>query len=284
MKKIKKVISIVLLLGICIFSSIGVNKVLIADSGFDSGYSSSSSSFSSSFSSSSSGSTLDGDGSDVLIFVVGFFIFVSFVIFIAAIKQQSNNNENDTGIRRAIDENEIKKYLPDFDRNKFLQETYKVYVDVQKAWESYDIDSVRNILTNEIYNMYSSQVETLKVKGERNVMSDFRMTSAKMVDFKVQNQTMEITNEMTIEFYDYIIDNTSGKVLRGTKDRKIVIDYEMTFVKSLTATKPSVCPNCGAKLDMNTSARCKYCNSTIVSENNSKWVLAKKKNLHQRFK
>ena len=100
-------------------------------------------------------------------------------------------------------------------------------------------------------------------------------------DAVVQNNTITITTGYVIQMYDYIIEKSTGKVIRGSSNNKLKIVYEMKFRRTLDeSAKIDKCPNCGAKIDMNTSGICEYCGSKLVSEN-TKWVLTEKKTIRQ---
>lgn len=178
--------------------------------------------------------------------------------------------------------NKIKKVLPNFDRKQFLEDGYKIYVDVQNAWMNFKLDDVKDVITDEMYNMYSAQLELMKTKGEQNIMSGFVKRNAFLKNVSVQNNTIAVTAMYIVEFYDYIVNEKSKKVLRGSKSKKVRITYELTYRKTLDEnTVIDHCPNCGAKIeDANGSATCKYCGSKIVYEN-SKWILTNKKNVDQ---
>ena len=62
-----------------------------------------------------------------------------------------------------------------------------------------------------------------------------------------------------------------------TKDKKVIMLYELTFVKTLGHN--GICPNCGAKLPKTNV--CDYCHS-VVPNSGSDWVLAKKQTLQQK--
>ena len=62
------------------------------------------------------------------------------------------------------DPNKLKEILPDFDENEFRQKAYDIYQKVQVAWMNFDYDSMRKYVTDEMFNMYKSQLTTLKVK------------------------------------------------------------------------------------------------------------------------
>lgn len=290
-----KLISIIAISFILIFVGNIVNKkVVIADSGFDSSYDSGGSSWSSSSDSwsSSSSSSWDsgyssssggGSSGDLGLTLVVFAVIVIIVIISSAKSKgpattsQPIANQNDGHVV-----NKVKQYIPNFDKAEFLNEGYNIYVAVQNAWMNFKLEDVKNVLTDEMYNMYESQLATLEVKGEQNIMKDFVRRNAFLKDVVEQNGNITITACYVIEFYDYIVEKSSGKVLRGTSSRKVRITYDMKFRKTLNDKSVITnCPNCGAKLeDMNGAGTCKYCGSKIVYEN-SKWVLTDKKNIGQ---
>lgn len=225
-----------------------------------------------------------GGAGDVIASLIVFAVIILYVIIKAAAGSSKTTyqpvrtqpiNDNDVV-------NKIKQYIPNFDKSKFIEEGYGIYLAVQDAWMNFKLEDVKNVLTDEMYNMYESQLDTLQVKGEQNIMKDFVRKNAYLKNVEVQNDNITITACYVIEFYDYIIEQSSGKVLRGSSNNKIRITYNMKFRKTVNAKSVLTnCPNCGAKLEeMNGAGTCKYCGSKIVYEN-SKWVLTDKKNIGQ---
>ncbi|MBR3133462.1 MAG: TIM44-like domain-containing protein [Clostridia bacterium] len=269
----------------------------IADSGFDSSYdsggsswsSSSSSSSSSSWSSSrsdygsSSGSSYSGESDPVSVIIMFAFI-IGIIIF--AIKSnggyQIPTRPLHDNINEAEVERKIKQYIPDFDKAKFLRDGFNTYLAVQSAWMNFKLEDVRNQITDELFNMYQSQLDTLEVKGEQNIMKDFKLNKSYLKGVNVQNDNIAINAGFVVEFYDYIIEQSSGKVLRGSDKNKIRITYDMKFRKTLNQDKVALkCPNCGADMKhINGYGVCEYCRTKIVTEN-QEWVLTDKKSINQ---
>ena len=146
---------------------------------------------------------------------------------------------------------------------------------------NFDYDSMRQCVTDEMFNMYKSQLTTLSVKKQTNIMKDFNLLSFNIVGMEIKDNTISLTVTMEVECYDYITDK-NNKVVRGTDKRKVIYNYAMTFNKGIS-NKPNKCPNCGAPLDNVNSSVCPYCDSTIIGENYD-WILAKKQVLSQRYK
>ena len=289
MKKILRIfskIAIALCLIICLSVSFTGGHRTHADSGYDTSYDSggsssdwsSSSSSDWSYSSSSYGSSSSSGGSSF----VGFIIWIIIIIIIIYIQNQKKNTASSNTKLQSNQEaiNKIKEMLPSFDESKFLQDGYNIYLDVQKAWMNFELDKVHNKITDELFNQYESQLSSMEIKGEQNVMNGFVLKDKAIRNCVVQNDNLEVTTRYIVEFYDYIINKESGSVLRGTKSRKVRMTYDITFVMKANEEKIKNCPNCGAPVEVNSSGVCPYCNSKIVGEN-TEWVMSKKISISQ---
>ena len=259
-----------------------------ADSGFDGSYSGGSSGgFSgSSWSSGSShysGSYSGGGSSDpiVLILPLGITLIIVAVAIISS--RQKGTIMPTTTLKNVPPYNpeKLKEYLPNFNPEEFKNQAYEIYKKVQVAWMEFDYDSMRKSVTDEMYNMYKTQLTTLSVKKQTNVMKDFSLLGFNIVGMEIKDKTVSLTVTMQVECFDYIV-NKEGRVLRGTDKRKVIYNYAMTFNKGISE-KQNKCPNCGAPLENVNSSECPYCNSVIISENYD-WVLSKKQVLSQRYK
>ena len=261
-----------------------------ADSGFDGSYSGGSSSggFSSS-SWSGSGSSYhggryysNGNGDPVVVFItLGITLVIVFVAIMSARKQTTMMPTTALKNIPPYDPEKLKEYLPDFDPIEFKNQTYEIYKKIQESWMNFDYESMRKCVTDEMFNMYKSQLTTLSVKKQTNIMKDFNLLSFNIVGMEVKDNILSLTVTMGIECYDYITDK-NNKVVRGTDKRKVIYNYAMTFNKGIS-DKPNKCPNCGAPLENVNSSVCPYCDSTIIGENYD-WILAKKQVLSQRYK
>ena len=147
----------------------------------------------------------------------------------------------------------------------------------------FKLEDIKDKVTDEIYTMYESQLATLEVKGEQNIMKNIQLKQSCLKDVTNQNGTITIKTNYVIEMYDYIADVNTKKLIRGEDKKKIRILYEMSFRKTLNEDeKITHYPNCGAKVEMNSTGTCEYCGSKLVSEN-TKWVLTEKKVIEQDY-
>ena len=253
-------------------------------SSHSSSHSSSSSRRSSSSSSRSSSSRSSSSSGDPFAAMISVIIMIAIIVIwtIIANKKQlhkiviNKNNEDEI-------ENKIKKSIPNFNKQEFLKQGYSIYYDIQMAWMDFKLEDIKDKVTDEIYTMYESQLATLEVKGEQNIMKNIQLKQSCLKDVTNQNRTITIKTNYVIEMYDYIADVNTKKLIRGEDKKKIRILYEMSFRKTLNEDeKITHCPNCGAKVEMNSTGTCEYCGSKLVSEN-TKWVLTEKKVIEQDY-
>ncbi len=269
----------------CLVLSIHGGGKTHADSGYDTSYSGGSSSHSSFSSrsrsrsrSSSYGTGGSGNFSDVGI--ITFIMFVMVFIFIIYLASKKGNVvsyrvKDFKLISNIVAINKIKKLVPGFEEKQFLGDGYQIFLNVQDAWTNFDLEKVRESITDEMFNQYESQLSSMEIKGEQNIMTDFVLKGSAIEKCVNQNDNIEVTAKYIVEFYDYIVDKETGNLKRGSKTHKVRMYYDLTFVMSASQAKIESCPNCGAPVDVNTSGTCSYCGSKIVGEN-SNWVLSKK--------
>jgi len=306
LKKNKKIIFLVLI-ALCFSTHI---LLIGADSGFDSNWDSNSSwDPGSSYSSTSDSyyssdrdyhSSSDSNSNSSIFkshdslkgksyFLVFCFIIVGIMVLFIVIQivdkiLQKKRNTNNMNLSYNFDEAfkmEIRKYIPDYEDDVYKNKFYNIYVDIQKAWMNFDKESIRNLTTDELYNMYSTQLDVLKEKKEQNIMSDFKLVSFRIKRITKENGILTVETNMKIEMYDYLINSDTKELLRGSDKHKICIKYAITFVKNDNINNEFKCPNCGKKIDNKTSGKCPYCDSEIVVLPND-FVMSKKENLGQR--
>ena len=211
------------------------------------------------------------------------FIIVIIVIAILAIyynkKDKTLHNTTNMGLtlfhHLELKEEAIKPILGDIDINKLVQERYDQFVSIQTGWMNFDHDLLRTQLTDEMYNQYAVQLDTMQLKNQQNIMNDFTFYEGMITGLEKEGSKVTMTMQIVTSFYDYMMEN--GNVVRGKQDRKVVMQYELTFVKMVGHN--GICPNCGAKLPK--SNKCSYCNS-VVPNVSSDWVMAKKQALQQK--
>ena len=275
----------------CFFS-----KPVIADSGWDADYggssssswsSSSSSSSSSSWGGGSSSSSWDSDGfgsgsPEEIIFDI--IIFIIIIVVFLVLRLISENFKEEISSSGPINELFSKDDFSSFNTEELQIELFDVYKDIQLAWAENNIKPVRKLLTDELFNNYKMQIDTMVSMNQRNVMKDIVFKRMNVIDVTRNNNIEQVKVVMEVTCKDYVVETIDGieEVIKGDSYYDMIYDYEMTFVRNIKK-KTKKCPNCGNKLDDAMSTQCEYCGGVIIHETDH-FVLAKKEMLKQEMK
>ena len=174
---------------IALFLLISINSIIIAkaDSGWDSSYDIGGSSwdYGSSWDSSSSwdsGSSWSGgyytSSSTVNNPILTIVVALGFIALMIGVSYFSYKvNKKARGPKTIInnikyedlDDEKITAVISDFNKEEFKKQAFNIYKDIQTAWMNFDTNTIRNLTTDELYNMYSAQLTTLKVKKQQNI-------------------------------------------------------------------------------------------------------------------
>ncbi len=195
-------------------------------------------------------------------------------------KAKGNNLANINNLPIVLNSEEIHNILPDFNIEEFNKIVFNNYKAIQEAWMNFDLDKIKNLVSDEIYNMYSMQLDTLKIKGQKNMMENIKYIDNYISNISTDNGITTIQTILRVTCNDYVIDS-NNKVVRGNKNRTLAYTYILTFTKYTKPKNITNCPNCGAKININSSGKCEYCNSNIINEE-EKWIMTKKQMLAQR--
>lgn len=295
MKKgfLNKIILVVILTLSVAATWLYANPVDVAtDSGFDSSYSGGGGgggggggeSSSGSYGSSSDGSSGSGEMSPfAFIVAVLYFIVIAYLIISTHIGGKNDKNRTyyiELNKDKSISEDQFRSYIKDETMEQFILNRYQDYLAIQYAWMEFKYDMLSNKTTNELYNQYQMQLETLKVKGQKNVMKDFLYIDGMITNISKINNRTAVTVEIITRFYDYIINENSQAIIRGTDSKKVSMHYRMIFIKNNSLKPKTHCPKCGAELKNTSTNVCEFCRTKITKET-EEWLLSEKECISQ---
>ena len=118
----------------------------------------------------------------------------------------------------------------EFDEEQFNLDVFNVYRDIQLAWSSFNLDKVKNNISEDLYEDYSKKLEELKSKNQKNIMDNIEYKSNEIKDIIVNNKEATITCEIEVICNDYIINN-EDKVIKGKIDKKYNYKYRLIINK-----------------------------------------------------
>ena len=222
---------------------------------------------------------------------VGIPILILLVIFYFIMKRKSKNtNKNERVNNQAALENtpdssaevavQIQTIDPAFSSDKFIGFAREVFMTIQQAWTAKDWKPIRPFESETLFNTHKQQLDEYIRLGKTNVVEKIAIKHCSLHSFRQDGDKEVLTVWLNAVMRDYVIDDTTKKVLESDPNRDWYMRYEMVFNrKAGLKTDPSKkgntitnCPNCGAPTEITSSGQCAYCGS-VVTNGEHDWVL-----------
>lgn len=179
---------------------------------------------------------------------------------------------------------------PEFSEAEFKEKLSNMYVHFQNSWQAKDMSDLRPYLTDAMYAQFDRQLDNYRRNKQTNYIERIAVLDVTLRGWKQQSGNDVIVAELRTRIVDYVQDDTTGVLIRGSKTAEKFMTYEWTLVRTSGQTTSSAsgltsqtCPHCGAKIDMNHSAKCEYCDS-ILTTDTFDWVVSGIKGISQQTK
>lgn len=169
---------------------------------------------------------------------------------------------------------QFKKCLPNAKIKEVKKQLYDKFYRIQIAKTKFDYDTLRKLCTDELYNMYKTQLQVMDMKAQKHVMDDFRPINIRIYGASEVNGLIHLDVYLKVSFLDYIEDVDDEYIAKGHRANYVTNRYIMSFVKKADNTKELKCPDCGAIIKEH-STTCEYCRGKIVTDSDD-FILSKK--------
>ncbi|WP_294410997.1 TIM44-like domain-containing protein [uncultured Ruminococcus sp.] len=261
------------------------------DSGWDSGgWDSGDSGWSSGGSSHSSGASV-GDDLEAFIFVV---IFLIIIVGPSLLKsgKKSNRPVNTPHIQPTSPASlkSVASYSgvdPSFSPTEFKEKLANLYVRFQNDWQAKNISELRPYMSDAMFAQMDRQLDAHRQRFETNCIDRISVLGVELLGWKQENGFDIMIAKLNTRIVDYVVDDRTGKVIRGSKIKEKFMTYEWTMARTTgvvtsrsTGTTSQTCPYCGAHVDINHSTVCEYCQSVLTTDTFD-WVVTNIKALSQ---
>ncbi|MCX8030702.1 MAG: Tim44-like domain-containing protein [Thermodesulfovibrionales bacterium] len=100
---------------------------------------------------------------------------------------------------------------------------------VQEAWSKNDLSSVRNLLTDRMYNYLENQLQDIKSKGLRNIVEIIYFQNLNIVEVEEEDNKKVVVVLIEALIRDYTLDG-KGQLVEGSKDSPVEIKEYWAFV------------------------------------------------------
>lgn len=166
----------------------------------------------------------------------------------------------------------IRAHDPGFSAEAFKAYAQDCYLRLQEAWEAKDWARVRPLESDRLFAIHEQQLKEL-IDGKRtNHMDAQCILKTELVSTKLDGQREILVVRLNATLLDYVTDDTTGKLLEGSKTERRNRTYRLEFIRTagvLTDTAADLtsheCPCCGAPVEVNATGHCAYCRNVITS-------------------
>jgi len=233
-------------------------------------------------SSDSGGGTIVDIGSAIVIVLVICIVFYMFT----KMKGKGSGGAQPAGAQITPDSRlksipELQAEDPEFNQEKIEQKIGNLYVQMQNAWTAKDFEPMRPYFTNDLFSQFDRQLSVFRQQKKTNYVDDIAVLDVAVRGWYEQDDNDCLVARVRTRIKDYTLDDKSGEVLAGDRNKELFMEYEYTLVRTKgkkTTTQGTTidtqhCPNCGAPINLAQSAKCEYCGSIITAKDYD-WVIS----------
>lgn len=177
---------------------------------------------------------------------------------------------------------------PQFSEGVLKEKIANMYVRFQNAWEAKDMSELRPYLTDAMFAQCDRQLDAYRRNGQTNHIERISVLGVKLSGWKQEGGNDVIVAELNTRIVDYVTEDATGKLVRGSRTAEKFMTYEWTLVRTsgqVTGTSTGMtgqtCPYCGAHIDINHTAKCEYCDAVLTTDTFD-WAVSNIKGLSQK--
>ena len=170
---------------------------------------------------------------------------------------------------------ELIKLDSTFTESNFKSKVDNIFVMLHTSLMTDDLKKVDHFISDEVYNKFEKELQTLNSKGQRQMFDELNIVSTQIVNVEITNDKYVIKVKLVSKYLDYIIDKETGKFVSGNNNNRVERINNLTFEKNRDSKKQGnvrICPTCGNSMDINKSGFCEYCHN-IYNQEKYDWVL-----------
>lgn len=187
---------------------------------------------------------------------------------------------------------ELKRQDPGFSEDAIKEKISNLYVRMQNAWQDKDFEPMRPYMTDALYSQFDRQLQDIIRAETTNYVERISVLGVTLEGWTEDAAHQTLSALVNTRIVDYTVDDNTGKVMSGSKTAEKFMCYRWSLIRSAGVTTPEAgkdgedastlnCPNCGAPLDVNHTARCPYCDS-IITSNEYDWSISAIAGISQR--
>jgi len=118
-----------------------------------------------------------------------------------------------------------------FDEEKFQDLCMDYFFKIQGAWANNDLSGIKNLLTEELFRIFTDDIERLKLERKINKLENIAVRSVDIVEAWQESGRDYITVRFYANLLDYTVDEITGQVVSGSKTEPVKFEEYWTFTR-----------------------------------------------------
>lgn len=139
-------------------------------------------------------------------------------------KKQEENN------LLGLTNKELKRLDKITDKEQLLKDVFELYKKVEVAKSKFDYDTLKELLTDNLYKEEEQKLKQLKANKQKLVATNINLQDIKILRITNKKETDLIDFYLYVSEYNYVIDNKKN-IIRGTDKAEYQIEYKLTIEK-----------------------------------------------------
>lgn len=177
---------------------------------------------------------------------------------------------------------------PRFSAANMREKLSNIYVQMQNGCTARNIEALRPYFTDALYQQFDRQIKALIANRRINHVERISVLDVNLRGYFQEGGEDHLVAELKTRITDYTVEEATGKIVSGSNTAEKYMTYEWdlsrptgTLTEQAGAVTERHCPNCGAPLSVNESAKCPYCDSVITFADHD-WTIYAVKGIAQR--
>ena len=241
----------------------------------------------------SSSDSGDGGGFGNLLFYVVLILILIMIFSRKAQHQPAPNAGTAAGAQQTpgsklMPMSEYAKLDPNFSESDMREKLSNIYVQMQNGCTARNIESLRPYFTDALYQQFDRQIKSLIASHRINRVDRIAVLDVTLRGWFQEGGDDHLVAALKTRITDYIVDEETGKVVSGSDTAEKFMTYEWDLSRPTGAVTELAgevterhCPNCGAPLSVNESAKCPYCD-TVLTFKDHDWTIYAVKGIAQK--
>lgn len=166
----------------------------------------------------------------IIIIIVAVSILSTLLVSFKPKKQKKQEFEKPCHDPLLINQDEIS------DKEEIQKLAFNILKEIKIAKMNYDLDTIKNITTENIFNLYKQQINTLKQKNYKNIVQNIKYLKSYITNINTNGNTQVINLRIIIECYDFVVESNNTPI-SGKYNQKVIQTYEIEIKKDKETQK-----------------------------------------------